>query len=374
VRVLVLNPGSSTLKAAVLEPPDRTPIASVEVERGDDASRIGDASGAVARAFGALAREGASVDRIRAVGYRVVHGGSRFREPAVIDDAVVAAIDELAALAPLHNPVAAATIRAGRSAVPAAAHVAAFDTAFHSTLPEEAIRYAVPARWAEAWGVRRYGFHGLSVEWATRRTGELLERPPSELGLVVAHLGSGCSVTAVERGRSVDTSMGMTPLEGLVMGTRAGSIDPGILLMLLREGRLGVADLAEDLDHRAGLLGLSGRSADVRELLASEADGDEAARLALAVFVRRAAAGIAAAATALERLDAVVFTGGIGEHSAPIRGRILGRLAMLGVDGARDADSTAAEWVLESRTGPAVVVVRAREDVVIAEAAAARAR
>jgi acetate kinase len=144
--------------------------------------------------------------------------------------------------------------------------------------------------------------------------------------------------------------------------------------MLLREGRLGVADLAEDLDHRAGLLGLSGRSADVRELLASEADGDEAARLALAVFVRRAAAGIAAAATALERLDAVVFTGGIGEHSAPIRGRILGRLAMLGVDGARDADSTAAEWVLESRTGPAVVVVRAREDVVIAEAAAARAR
>jgi acetate kinase len=374
VRVLVLNPGSSTLKAAVLEPPDRTPIASVEVERGDDASRIGDASGAVARALGALAREGASVDRIRAVGYRVVHGGSRFREPAVIDDAVVAAIDELAPLAPLHNPVAAATIRAGRSAVPAAAHVAAFDTAFHSTLPEEAIRYAVPARWAEAWGVRRYGFHGLSVEWATRRTGELLERPPSELGLVVAHLGSGCSVTAVERGRSVDTSMGMTPLEGLVMGTRAGSIDPGILLMLLREGRLGVADLAEDLDHRAGLLGLSGRSADVRELLASEADGDEAARLALAVFVRRAAAGIAAAATALERLDAVVFTGGIGEHSAPIRGRILGRLAMLGVDGARDADSTAAEWVLESRTGPAVVVVRAREDVVIAEAAAARAR
>lgn len=374
MRVLVLNPGSSTLKAAVLEPPDRTPIASVEVERGDDASRIGDASGAVARALGALAREGASVDRIRAVGYRVVHGGSRFREPAVIDDAVVAAIDELAPLAPLHNPVAAATIRAGRSAVPAAAHVAAFDTAFHSTLPEEAIRYAVPARWAEAWGVRRYGFHGLSVEWATRRTGELLERPPSELGLVVAHLGSGCSVTAVERGRSVDTSMGMTPLEGLVMGTRAGSIDPGILLMLLREGRLGVADLAEDLDHRAGLLGLSGRSADVRELLASEADGDEAARLALAVFVRRAAAGIAAAATALERLDAVVFTGGIGEHSAPIRGRILGRLAMLGVDGARDADSTAAEWVLESRTGPAVVVVRAREDVVIAEAAAARAR
>jgi acetate kinase len=181
-------------------------------------------------------------------------------------------------------------------------------------------------------------------------------------------------VTAVEGGRSVETSMGMTPLEGLVMGTRAGSLDPGILLMLLRDGKLRLADLAEDLDHRAGLLGLSGRSADVRDLLAAEADGDEAARLALAVFVRRAAAGIAGAATALQRLDAIVFTGGIGEHSAPIRRRILGRLSTLGVDPASPAESTAPEWVLENRSGPALVVVRAREDLVIAEAAAGLAR
>lgn len=374
MRVLVLNPGSSTLKAAVLEPPERTPLATVEVDRGADASRLGDASDAVARALAAIARDGVPADGIRAVGYRVVHGGSRFREPVVIDDAVVAAIDELAPLAPLHNPVAAATIRAGRSAVPAATHVAAFDTAFHAALPEDAIRYAVPARWAEAWGVRRYGFHGLSVEWATRRTGELLERPLGGLGLVVAHLGSGCSVTAVDGGRSADTSMGMTPLEGLVMGTRAGSLDPGILLALLRDGRLGLDDLAEDLDHRAGLLGLSGRSADVRDLLAAEADGDEAARLALAVFVRRAAAGIAGAATALPRLDAIAFTGGIGEHSGAIRRRILGRLGSVGVDPGRNAESAASEWVLEGRSGPAVAVVRAREDVVIAEAAAARAR
>jgi acetate kinase len=328
----------------------------------------------VGRALAAVAREGVGAHEIRAVGYRVVHGGSRFREPVVIDDAVVAAIDELAPLAPLHNTVAAATIRAGRSAVPAATHVAAFDTAFHAALPEDAIRYAVPARWAEEWGVRRYGFHGLSVAWATRRAGELLDRPPEALGLVVAHLGSGCSVTAVEGGRSVETSMGMTPLEGLVMGTRAGSLDPGILLMLLRDGKLRLADLAEDLDHRAGLLGLSGRSADVRDLLAAEADGDEAARLALAVFVRRAAAGIAGAATALQRLDAIVFTGGIGEHSAPIRRRILGRLSTLGVDPASPAESTAPEWVLENRSGPALVVVRAREDLVIAEAAAGLAR
>jgi acetate kinase len=374
VRVLVLNPGSSTLKAAVLEPPDRTPLATVEVERGADASRLDDAADAVGRALAAVAREGVGAHEIRAVGYRVVHGGSRFREPVVIDDAVVAAIDELAPLAPLHNTVAAATIRAGRSAVPAATHVAAFDTAVHAALPEDAIRYAVPARWAEEWGVRRYGFHGLSVAWATRRAGELLDRPPEALGLVVAHLGSGCSVTAVEGGRSVETSMGMTPLEGLVMGTRAGSLDPGILLMLLRDGKLRLADLAEDLDHRAGLLGLSGRSADVRDLLAAEADGDEAARLALAVFVRRAAAGIAGAATALQRLDAIVFTGGIGEHSAPIRRRILGRLSTLGVDPASPAESTAPEWVLENRSGPALVVVRAREDLVIAEAAAGLAR
>ena len=374
MRVLVLNPGSSTLKAAVLEPPDRTPLATVEVERGADASRLDDAADAVGRALDAVSREGVRADEIRAVGYRVVHGGSRFREPVVIDDAVVAAIDELAPLAPLHNTVAAATIRAGRSAVPAATHVAAFDTAFHAALPEDAVRYAVPSRWAEAWGVRRYGFHGLSVAWAARRAGELLDRPIETLGLVVAHLGSGCSVTAVEGGRSVETSMGMTPLEGLVMGTRAGSLDPGILLMLLRDGKLGLEDLAEDLDHRAGLLGLSGRSADVRDLLAAEADGDEAARLALAVFVRRAAGGIAAAATALQRLDAIVFTGGIGEHSAPVRRRILGRLSTLGVDPAASAESTAPEWVLESRSGPALVVVRAREDVVIAEAAAGLAR
>jgi acetate kinase len=378
MRVLVLNPGSSTLKASVLEPPDRTPLATVEIDAGADASR-GAAAGAAVAAV--LDRLRASFDpgSLEAVGYRVVHGGTRFTGPARIDDEVVAAIDALADLAPLHNPVAVATIGAGREALPAASHVAAFDTAFHAPLPEDAIRYAVPARWASVWGVRRYGFHGLSVAWATRRAAEVLDRPAEGLSIVVAHLGSGCSVTAVEGGRSVDTSMGMTPLEGLVMGTRAGSLDPGILLSLLREGRLTPAELAEDLDHRAGLLGLSGRSADVRELLAAEADDDEAARLALAVFVRRAAAGVAAAASALRRLDAIVFTGGIGEHAGPIRGRILGRLATLGVDPvlaeeAGRAGVTATDWALEGRTGPAIVGIHAREDVVIAEAAASLAR
>ena len=374
VRVLVLNPGSSTLKATVLEPPDRSALATVEVERGDDASRGRDSGGrAVEGALAAIRGHGIDVAAIGAVGYRVVHGASHFREPVVIDDAVVERIEALGTLAPLHNAVAAATIRAGRAAVPAATHVACFDTAFHASLPEDAVRYAVPARWVAERGVRRYGFHGLSVQWATRRVAELLDRPPHELGIVVAHLGSGCSVTAVDGGRSVDTSMGMTPLEGLVMGTRAGSLDPGIILMLLRERSMTAAELAEDLDHRSGLLGLSERSADVRELLAAEADGDDAARLALAVFVRRAAAGIAAAATALPRVDVLVFTGGIGEHSSEIRRRIVGRLSPLGVDGLRDAEPATAEWVLEARSGPAIAVVRAREDVVVAEAAAALA-
>jgi acetate kinase len=241
----------------------------------------------------------------------------------------------------------------------------------------------VPERWAADWGIRRFGFHGLSVAWSVRRAAELLDRPAADLGLVVAHLGSGCSVTAVDGGRSVETSMGMTPLEGLVMGTRAGSLDPGILLALLRSGRRTPAELGEDLDHRSGLLGLSGRSADVRELLAAEATGDEAARLALAVFVRRAAAGIAAAATALRRVDGIVFTGGIGQHSGPIRRRILGRLGPLGIDpmlaedggpaDAAGADATGAaaagDGIAAGRTGPAVLVIAAREDVVIAEAA-----
>lgn len=374
MRVLVLNPGSSTLKAAVLDPPDRTPLAAAEIEVGADASRGNDAAAAVTEALAAL-RSAADPASLEAVGYRVVHGGTRFVAPTRIDDEALDAIDELADLAPLHNPVAAATIRAARSALPAAAHVASFDTAFHARLPDDAVHYAVPARWAVEWGVRRYGFHGLSVAWSTQRAAELLDRPIGDLSLVVAHLGSGCSVTAVDGGRSVDTSMGMTPLEGLVMGTRAGSLDPGILLTLLRDRRLTPAELAEDLDHRAGLLGLSGRSADVRDLLAAEADGDEAARLALAVFVRRAAAGIGAAATALGRLDAIAFTGGIGEHSTEIRSRILGRLGPLGVtaeattDG-RHPEPATGDWSIEPRTGPAVLRIAAREDLVIAEAAA----
>ena len=266
LRVLVLNPGSSTLKAAVLEPPGRGALATATVEWGADATLASGRAAGVASVLGAVEAAGVERASIDAVGYRVVHGGTRFVDPALIEDATVDAIEELAELAPLHNRIAAETIRAARQALPGIPHVAAFDTAFHAGLPPAGYRYPVPEAWFRDWGIRRFGFHGLSVAWSVARTAELLGRPVDGLRLVIAHLGSGCSVTAVDDGRSVDTSMGMTPLEGLMMGTRAGSIDPGILLALLRDGRATVAELEDVLDHRSGLLGLSGRSADVRIL------------------------------------------------------------------------------------------------------------
>jgi acetate kinase len=248
--------------------------------------------------------------------------------------------------------------------------VAAFDTAFHASLDEPARRYALPADWVDAHEIRRYGFHGLSVAWSTRRAAALLRVPADELSLVVAHLGSGCSVTAVAGGRSVATSMGMTPLEGLVMGTRAGSVDPGILLRLLDAG-VSATELADGLDHGSGLLAVGG-SADMRLLLERDAADDRAAALAVELFVRRAAEAVAAAATSLQRLDALVFTGGIGEHAAPVRARIVDRLAVIGLSGPlSDADGDGP--LTPERARPAVLCVEAREDLVIAEAAAALA-
>jgi acetate kinase len=376
LRVLVLNAGSSTLKAAILEPvPQGTapepPIASVTIKLGDDASRNADVAAGFDAAMTGLEEAGGRPERVVAVAHRVVHGGSMYTIPTVIGRRVLAGIDALAPLAPLHEPVAAATIRAAMARLTDPPHVAVFDTAFHATLPETAWRYPVPRAWDE-WGIRRYGFHGLSVDWSVERAATLLARPIDELGLVVAHLGNGCSVTAVAGGRSVATSMGMTPLEGLMMGTRSGSIDPGILLALIREGRLDAEQLADALDHRSGLLGVSGSSGDMRALQASADAGDTAATLAIAMFVERAAAAIAAAATSLPRLDGVVFTGGIGSGSGRVRAAIVERLAVLGLPpvGTDDVDRDA---VLAGGVGTAataaILRVEAREDIVAARAA-----
>jgi acetate kinase len=373
LRVLVLNAGSSSLKAGVIEVGQREPLAAAAVDWGSDATKVTDRRKTLADALAGLA-EMTDLAGLAGAGHRVVHGGSRFRQPTLIDDAVLAELDELSELAPLHNPVAVDTIRAARDALPQLPHVAIFDTAFHATLSPSGYLYALPYMWYTKWGIRRYGFHGLSVAWSVRRAGELLGRDPADLGLIVAHLGSGCSVTAVDEGRSVWTSMGLTPLEGLMMGTRAGSFDPGVMLRLLSDDRLSLDELVETLDHGSGLLGVSGVSGDVRDVEAAAASGNERATLALQMFVRRTAGYVAAAATSLRRLDVIVFTGGIGEHAADVRAQIVARLGVLGV-GPIGAQAVEEDAILSTpESAVAVVRVEAREDVVIAEAVAEEVR
>ena len=367
VRILILNAGSSTLKASVVDHPRREAVFTTTASWGADATRATGRTDDLERLLEQLVVEGVPIGSLEAVGHRVVHGGEHFTQPVVVDDDVLAALGGVGALAPLHNPVAVDTLRAALTLLPDVPHIAAFDTAFHATLDEPARRYALPADWVDAHGIRRYGFHGLSVAWSVRRAAELLAMPAEALGSVIAHLGSGCSVTAVAGGRSVATSMGMTPLEGLVMGTRAGSVDPGILLRLLDAG-VPASELAERLDHESGLLAVGG-SADMRELLERQAAGDTRAGLAVELFVRRAAEAIAGAATSLARLDALVFTAGIGEHAAPVRVRIVERLGVLGL-GRPLADPDGDALLTPRDRRPAVLRIEAREDLVIAEAAA----
>jgi acetate kinase len=334
--VLVVNAGSTSLKLALVDEDER----SQSVERLDDIEPGG----------------------VAAVGHRIVHGGPRFRAPVVVDDEVVAAIRQVTSLAPLHNGPALEALAEARRLVPAVPHVAVFDTAFHATLSPEAATYAVPARWRDEWQIRRYGFHGLSVQWAAEHV--------SALRLVVCHLGGGASVTAVRDGRSVDTTMGFSPLEGVPMATRSGSVDPGALLYLLRERALSAEELDRQLEHESGLAGLSGLSGDVRELLAAEAAGDGAAALGLGVYVHRIAGAVAAMAASLGGLDAVVFTAGVGERSPAIRERVCSRIGFLGVelDPAANAAAAPDAEVAASDSRVRVVVLAAREDLVIARA------
>lgn len=357
MRVLVLNAGSSSLKASLVDSAG-TRLATSEAEWPPSADDAKGAPSVVADALAALPEDA----NAEAVGYRVVHGGDAFRGPARIDERLIATVEKLDELAPLHNRRAALVMRSGLEALPEPPHVACFDTAFHADLSEQARRYALPSDWVDAHGLRRFGFHGLSVDWSVRRAAELLGRPADALALVVAHLGSGCSVTAVLSGSSVATSMGFTPLEGMVMGSRSGSVDPGILLHLLRVG-MTPDELEDGIAARSGLLALSGATSDVRRLEAAANAGDGRARLGLDIFARSAAAAIGAAATALSGLDALVFTGGIGEGSASMRGAIAGRLSPLGISpslGDADGDGVLAVGP------PAVVVVEAQEDRVIA--------
>jgi acetate kinase len=323
----------------------------------------------VARVLDHLARNGQTHDQLLGAGHRVVHGADRFTAATRVDDTVLARLRSLSDLAPLHNPANIAGIEAVRAILPALPQVAVFDTAFHQTIPPPAYRYAIPEEWYTQHRVRRYGFHGISHRFVSERAASILDRPPDGLRLVTAHLGNGCSATAVRDGASVDTTMGLTPLEGLVMGTRSGDVDPSLFSYLWRRTGLGVDEVTHLLNVDSGLVGLSGVGNDMRAVAAAAAAGDNRARLALDVFVHRLAKAIAGLVVSLERLDALVFTGGIGENSVLVRSLVLGRLGFLGLteDAAANADHGRHTGGRVSGPGPVeALVIPTDEELLIA--------
>lgn len=368
--VLVVNAGSSSLKLRVLDGRDRL-AGTLDLDRWDGRSGHEE-----------LGRFLRAHDHVDAVGHRVVHGGARFTRATAIDDAVTAAIEDLASLAPLHQPRAVAGIRAARPALPGRPAFACFDTAFHATLPAAAAAFALPGAWADRYGLRRYGFHGLSHAYTARRGARLTGNDPKRIRLVSCHLGAGSSLTAIRDGRSVDTTMGFTPLDGLVMATRPGSVDPGLLVWLLQGGRLSLAEVSRGLEHEAGLAGLArlpGGSGDLREVRAAATAGSVTARLAIEVHAHRLRREIAAMAAAMDGLDVLAFTGGIGEHQPEVRAEAASGLGFLGVAIDPDANAAASADAEITAAGAAVrtVVITAREDLEIARqvrAALARAK
>jgi acetate kinase len=304
---------------------------------------------------------------VDAVGHRIVHGGQRYLQAVRIDDDVIAGLWDLADLAPLHQAKSLAALAAVSHARPACPAVACFDTAFHATIPPGAATYPLPRAWREQWGLRRYGFHGLSHAYAARRAAEILDRSPQGLRVVTCHLGAGASLAAVKSGRSLDTTMGFTPLEGLAMATRSGSVDPGLLLWLLERTELNEQQMAHALEHESGMLALAG-SSDMRVVIQRAGDGEPDATVALDVYVHRLRAGIAAMAAAMNGLDALVWTGGVGEHAPAIRAATAEGLGFLGVRIDQAKNRTAGEDLDLSapQATVAAMVVTAREDLEIA--------
>lgn len=343
--VLVLNCGSSSIKAAVvcaetgkpafdgiaerLGSPEARLKYTANGARGEVALGVGDHAAAMTAILDALAKTGLA-EGLAGVGHRVVHGGERFSASCLIDDEVIATVEAMSDLAPLHNPPNLAGIRAARATFPGLPQVAVFDTAFHQTMPPRAYRYALPEDLYRDYGVRRYGFHGTSFRYVAGEAARRLSRAPSDCALLIAHLGNGCSAAAVLNGKSVDTTMGLTPLEGLVMGTRSGDVDPGLFEYLERVTGRDTHAVTALLNKQAGLLGLSGLSNDLRALLEASSGGHEGATLALDVYTYRLAKSLSALSVALPRIDALVFTGGVGENAASVRADTLARLGNLG--------------------------------------------
>ena len=353
VNVLVANVGSSTVKLSVVAADD-TIIESQQLDTSDRVDAI--------EAFVAGAGE------YGAIGHRVVHGGTRFTSATVIDEATLAELDRVSDLAPLHNPPAVRVIRllAHRDSRP---NVACFDTAFHTTMPEEARTYAIPSHWRDKLGIRRFGFHGLSHAWASGQATKMLDAEPADLRLVICHLGAGASLAAVRGGRCIDTTMGFTPVEGLIMARRSGDVDPGALAWMVARGHVAPVALEELLNQESGLFALAGTD-DMREVLAREQTGDVDAELALRIYVHRLVKGIGAMTASLGGVDAIVFTGGIGEGASHLRALACQRLVHLGtdLDSARNqtADTDTDTDVSASGAAVRTLVVHAREDLEIA--------
>ncbi len=360
---LVVNCGSATVKVAVIS-----------------SDSDGHLTHAVDLLLDAEVSADELVDRLRGIfddilpeviGHRVVHGGA-LREPVLVDDEVERVIDEYAVLAPLHNAASLAMIRTVAGAFPDVPQVAVFDTAFHATMPTEASTYALPAGLADSFGLRRFGFHGISCDWATRVVAAYLGKPVDDVSLIICHLGGGASVTAVRQGRSVDTSMGLTPLAGLVMGTRSGDLDPAVVPYLMRAAAMTGDEVLDLLMHRSGLVGLCGDE-DLLVIRRRAREGDESASLALAVYTHRIRHYVSAYVGQLPDLDAVVFTGGVGEHDADVRREVVEPLRHLGFQPQPLGDATAPSGAVtrvDGGTGRTpVLVVHADEEVAIAQAA-----
>lgn len=355
MRVLVVNAGSSSLKLSLLDEHDHLHHAA------DVPLQPGHADEAALRAE--LKRSG----RLDAVGHRIVHGGSELVDPVVIDAAILRQLYALVDLAPLHQPAALHALEVVGRLLPDLPQVGCFDTAFHASIPAAAATYALPLEWRTRWNLRRFGFHGLSHAYASTRAAELSGQTVESMRIVTCHLGAGASLAAVARGKSVDTTMGFTPLEGLAMATRSGSVDPGLMLWLIDHAGLPSSELEDALEHRSGLLGLTG-TAQMEVALAAEQSGDARAELGVAVYLHRLRAGIAAMASAMGGLDALIFTGGVGENAPSIRSRAADGLGFLGVAVAPDRNSAAS---LDAEIGAAdarvrVFAIRAREDIEIA--------
>ncbi len=369
--VLVINSGSSSLKYQLVEPDSGVARASGHVERiGEGSSSVPDHDAALRRAFDELTEEGIDLRTcgLAAVGHRVVHGGEEFHRPTLLDDERIAALEKLSELAPLHNPPALKGIEVARKLLPGVAHIAVFDTAFFHDMPPEAATYAIDREVAKRWQIRRYGFHGTSHRYVSERAADFLDRPLAGLNQIVLHLGNGSSASAIASARPVDTSMGLTPLEGLVMGTRSGDIDPSIVSYLWHTAKMGVDEVESMLNQRSGVMGLAGER-DFRRLRVMIESGDAAAQLAYGVFIHRLRKYIGAYLAVLGHTDAISFTAGIGENDPAVRRDALAGLEGFGIvlEQRRNFSDASGERLISADDSPiAVLVIPTNEELAIA--------